>query len=81
MKHRTTICLTGVAALCVAALVAFVPFMENAPPQTVAAEAPVVCSACTLRHQGLGKLKETRERERAELRELFKNSELNSQQQ
>jgi hypothetical protein len=55
--------------------------LENDPPQTVAAEAPVVCSACTLRHQGLGKLKETRERERAELRELFKNSELNSQQQ
>jgi hypothetical protein len=81
MKYRAIICLAGVTALGVAALVAFAPSLENAPPQTVAAEAPTECSACTLRHQGLGKIKEVRERERAELRELLKNSKSNSQQQ
>jgi hypothetical protein len=74
MKYRAIICLTGVAALGVAALVAFVPSYENAPPQTVDAEAPKECSSCTLRHQGLGKSEDTRERERAELRELLKQS-------
>jgi hypothetical protein len=81
MKYRATICLAGVAALGVAALVAFVPSLESSPPQTVAAEAPNDCSACTLRHQGLGKSDETRERERAELRELLEKSMSNSQQQ
>ena len=79
MKYRTAIVFTGVAALCVAALVAFVPSSENPPLQTEAAEAPKACSACTLRHQALGKSKEARERERAKLRELYKNSEPNSQ--
>jgi hypothetical protein len=81
MKYRATICLAGVAALGVAALVAFVPSLESSPPQTVAAEAPNDCSACTLRHQGLGKSPETRESERAELRELLEKSMSNSQQQ
>lgn len=81
MKHRTTIWLTGVVALCLTALVPFVLSSENPHPETVAAEALKECSTCTLRHQALGKSKETRERERAKLRELFKNSEASSQQQ
>ena len=44
-----------------------------------AAETPKECGTCTLRHQRLGKSQEARERERAELRELFENSEPNTQ--
>ena len=79
MTYRTAIVCTGVAALCVAALVALVPSPENSPPSTEAAETPKECSTCALRHQRLGKSKEARERERAKLRELYKNSEPNSQ--
>lgn len=81
MKVRTAILFTGVAALCLAALVAFIPSSEDSASQTEAAEAPTECNSCTLRHQALSKPKDVREREGAELRRLFERSKSNSQQQ
>ena len=74
MNVRIAIVVAGDAALSVAALAAFVPGSESPSEEAEAAQAPVECSTCTLRHQRLGKGKEAREREGAELRRLFEKS-------
>ncbi len=81
MKRPTIIWLTGLAALCVAGLVAYTSFSVDAPLQSEDADASQECSSCTLRHQSLGKRKETRDRERVELREIFENSDPDTQHQ
>ncbi len=81
MKRPIIIWLTGLAALCVVGVALYVSFPADYPPQSEDADASQECSSCTLRHQSLGKRKETRDRERVELREIFENSDPDTQHQ
>ena len=80
MKSSLSHCIVFLACLGATGLSACADPAPAEPPPPDEVEASQECDSCSLRHQRLGKSDEEKERERANLKKIFENSQTNDQE-